>query len=133
MVSTNLVCFILWACYFFFKKKKELSSAYRIQSKHVLTPILFAIIGSIIVNPWNTEELANGIYEAVTMPDDVRKANHQKLFRYVTKYTAAYWGLSFVNELRRVSEELGHREKIPELSVEKAITQAKQSTKKRVI
>lgn len=56
--------------------------------------------GSIIVNPWNTEEMANAIYEAVTMPDDVRKANHQKLYRYVTKYTAAYWGLSFVNELR---------------------------------
>ncbi|KAJ2964999.1 hypothetical protein NQZ79_g143 [Umbelopsis isabellina] len=89
--------------------------------------------GSIIVNPWNTEELANGIYEAVTMPDDVRKANHQKLFRYVTKYTAAYWGLSFVNELRRVSEELGHREKIPELNQDQAIEQAKKSTKKRVI
>src|ERR1700730_17470392 len=98
---------------------------------HVLTQLYFYLsTGSIIVNPWNTEELANGIYEAVTMPDDVRESNHQKLFRYVTKYTAAYWGLSFVNELRRVSEALGSREKIPELNVEQAITQAKQSTKK---
>lgn len=56
--------------------------------------------GSIIVNPWNTEEMANAIYEAVTMPDDTRQSNHQKLYRYVTKYTAAYWGASFVNELR---------------------------------
>ena len=60
--------------------------------------------GSIIVNPWNTEELANAIYEAVTMPDDQRKSNHQKLSRYVDKHTAAYWGLSFVNELKRVSK-----------------------------
>lgn len=56
--------------------------------------------GSIIVNPWNTGELADAIYDAVTMPEETRKSNHQKLFRYVNKYTAAYWGLSFVNELR---------------------------------
>ena len=55
--------------------------------------------GSIIVNPWNTEELAQSIHEAVTMPEDVRKVNHQKLYRYVTKYTAAFWGQSFVKEL----------------------------------
>lgn len=60
--------------------------------------------GSIIVNPWNSEELAQAFYEAIMMPEEVRKANHQKLYRYVTKYTAAYWGLSFVNELRRVKE-----------------------------
>jgi len=58
------------------------------------------IKGSIIVNPWNTEELANAIYEAVTMSDDLRKSNYTKLYRYVTKYTAAYWGSSFVSELR---------------------------------
>jgi trehalose-6-phosphate synthase len=57
-------------------------------------------VGSIIVNPWNTDELAQAIYDAVTMTEDQKKANHQKLYRYVTKYTAAYWGLSFVNELR---------------------------------
>ena len=57
-------------------------------------------IGSIIVNPWNTEELATAIHEAVTMSEPQRTLNHQKLYRYVTRYTAAYWGTSFVNELR---------------------------------
>ncbi|OZJ01877.1 hypothetical protein BZG36_05018 [Bifiguratus adelaidae] len=89
--------------------------------------------GSIIVNPWNTEELANAIHEAVTMPDDLRKANHQKLFRYVTKYTAAYWGMSFVNELRRVSEEFGQRMSVPRLLTSQVIDAAKASTKKKVI
>jgi trehalose 6-phosphate synthase/phosphatase len=56
--------------------------------------------GSIIVNPWNTEDLAESIYEAVSMPDDLRKSNHRNLFRYVSKYTASYWGLSFVKELK---------------------------------
>ena len=43
--------------------------------------------GSLIINPWNTEELAGAIHEAVTMPDEQRAINHQKLERYVTKYT----------------------------------------------
>lgn len=89
--------------------------------------------GSIIVNPWNTEELANAIHEAVTMPEDIRKVNHQKLYRYVTKYTAAYWGVSFVNELRRVSEEFGQRMSIPQLNANTVITKAKESTKKKLI
>lgn len=89
--------------------------------------------GSIIVNPWNTEELANAIHEAVTMPEDIRKANHQKLYRYVTKYTAAYWGVSFVNELRRVSEEFGQRMSIPQLNASNVIAKAKESTKKKLI
>jgi trehalose-6-phosphate synthase len=43
--------------------------------------------GSIVVNPWNTEELANAINEAITLPADLRKVNHEKLYAYVTKYT----------------------------------------------
>jgi len=56
--------------------------------------------GSIIVNPWNTEDLADSIHDAVSMSDDLRKSNHINLFRYVSKYTASYWGLSFVKELK---------------------------------
>jgi HAD superfamily hydrolase (TIGR01484 family) len=89
--------------------------------------------GSIIVNPWNTEELANAIHEAVIMPPDIRKVNHQKLYRYVTKYTAAYWGVSFVNELRRVSEEFGQRMSIPQLDLKQVVEKAKTAQKKKLI
>jgi trehalose 6-phosphate synthase len=43
--------------------------------------------GSIIVNPWNTEELANALQEAVTMSDEQRLINFNKLDKYVSKYT----------------------------------------------
>lgn len=43
--------------------------------------------GSIIVNPWNTEELANAFQEAVTMSDEQRTLNFSKLDKYVSKYT----------------------------------------------
>jgi trehalose 6-phosphate synthase/phosphatase len=65
--------------------------------------------GSLLVNPWNPEQVAQAIYESVTMPEETRRANHATLFRYVTKYTSAYWGLSFVNELRRVRDEFDSR------------------------
>lgn len=43
--------------------------------------------GSLVVNPWNTEELADAIHEAVTMGDEQRKVNFEKLQKYVNKYT----------------------------------------------
>lgn len=59
--------------------------------------------GAIIVNPWNTEELADAYYDALMLNEETRLGNHQKLFRYVTKYTAAFWGQSFVADLRKAS------------------------------
>ncbi|KAK6850871.1 glycosyltransferase family 20 protein [Apiospora arundinis] len=66
--------------------------------------------GSLIVNPWNTEELANAIHDAVTMSPEMREANFRKLERYVFKYTSAWWGQSFVQELTKVSAEQGEKQ-----------------------
>ena len=71
-----------------------------------------------IVNPWNTEELSNAIHEAVTMSKETKMKNHQKLYRYVTKYTAAFWGQSFIKELQRVTDEIVLK-KVPRLSPER--------------
>lgn len=43
--------------------------------------------GSIVINPWNTEELARAYYEAVSMSEKERVANFEKLFKYISKYT----------------------------------------------
>ncbi|OAQ59490.1 alpha,alpha-trehalose-phosphate synthase 1 [Purpureocillium lilacinum] len=61
--------------------------------------------GSLIVNPWNTEELANAIHDAVTKSPEQRAANYRKLQRYVFKYTSAWWGASFVSEMVRLSAD----------------------------
>lgn len=60
--------------------------------------------GALIVNPWNTEELADAIHEAVTMSPEQREINFKKLEKYVFKYTSAWWGESFVSELMKISE-----------------------------
>lgn len=60
--------------------------------------------GSLIVNPWNTEELADAIHDAVTMSDDQRLNNYKKLAGYIKKYTSAWWGKTFVDELKQAGE-----------------------------
>ena len=37
--------------------------------------------GSIVVNPWDSQQVANAIHEAVTMDAETRAENHQKLFK----------------------------------------------------
>lgn len=71
--------------------------------------------GSVIVNPWNTADLAEGIHTAVTMPEKERSANYAKLAKYVNKYTAAFWGSNFVQDLRKVSVEADAIKALPEL------------------
>lgn len=84
-----------------------------------------------MVNPWNTEELANAINTAVTMPPETRQVNHAKLFRYVSKYTAAFWGVSFIKELERITLEYDPR-KIPKLSMESTLERLLKSRKKKI-
>ena len=90
-------------------------------------------IGSIIVNPWNTEELAEAIFQAMVMPFDIRKAKFLQLSRYVNKFTAAYWGSSFVNELQNVDKEHNRITKLPHLTVSKAASLMASKGENRII
>mmetsp|Transcript_12010 Transcript_12010/g.15569 ORF Transcript_12010/g.15569 Transcript_12010/m.15569 type:complete len:903 (+) Transcript_12010:384-3092(+) len=58
-----------------------------------------SLSGAIRINPWNTEQVANWIYEALTMGEVERELRHSKLYRYVTTHTASFWAKSFVSEL----------------------------------
>ncbi|RYP92618.1 hypothetical protein DL770_001260 [Monosporascus sp. CRB-9-2] len=62
-----------------------------------------SLTSSLIVNPWNTEEVANAIHDAVTMSPEMREANYRKLEKYVFKYTSAWWGQTFVKELLKIN------------------------------
>lgn len=55
--------------------------------------------GAIIVNPWNIEELSEAIKESLTLPEEKKELNFNKLFAYISKYTSAQWGETFVKEL----------------------------------
>lgn len=66
-----------------------------------------SLSGSLIVNPWNTEDMANAIHDAVTMSAELREANYKKLEKYVFKYTSAWWGKQFVTEMKRLDASAG--------------------------
>ncbi|OCF30808.1 alpha,alpha-trehalose-phosphate synthase [UDP-forming] 1 [Kwoniella heveanensis CBS 569] len=59
--------------------------------------------GSLLINPWDVQSTADAIHAALEMGDEQRKSNWEKLFNYVSKYTAEAWGTTFVNELTRLS------------------------------
>lgn len=61
--------------------------------------------GSIVVNPWDSQEVADAIHEAVTMDVATRAENQRKLFKYVNKYSAAFWGSSFIKEMGKIETE----------------------------
>jgi len=61
--------------------------------------------GSIVVNPWDSQQVADAIHEAVTMDAATRAENHRKLFKYVNKYSAAFWGKSFIREMGRLDRK----------------------------
>jgi len=61
--------------------------------------------GALIVNPWNTDELSQAIYESLTLPEEKKAANHEKLFNYISKYTSAFWGENFVKELYKIDNK----------------------------
>lgn len=83
--------------------------------------------GSIIVNPWNMEEMSEAFSHALTMSDEKKKENQQLLFKYVMKFTTKYWGHNIVAEMERIAKERkrieqGHLSKDLEMqAMEKAL------------
>jgi len=65
-----------------------------------------SLSGAIRVNPWNTDELANALNEALSLDQREREIRHWKLYRYVTTYTASYWAKSFVDELLHIADAM---------------------------
>ncbi|CAI7644697.1 unnamed protein product [Penicillium palitans] len=76
--------------------------------------------GSIIFNPWNSDELADAYRQAVSMDDEQRAFNFAKLDKYVSKNSSAFWGQSFVTELTRISARSGDKSPATKLTLGKA-------------
>lgn len=66
--------------------------------------------GAIIVNPWNIEELSDAIKESLTLPEEKRELSFEKLYAYISKYTSAFWGESFVRELKKCDTTIHGKE-----------------------
>jgi len=62
--------------------------------------------GSIRVNPWNLQDTASAIHEALEMAPEERKALHSYAFKYVTEHTAQKWAETFLQCLEEACSDL---------------------------
>lgn len=58
--------------------------------------------GCIMINPWDTGEIMDGLRKAIDMEPPQRQQNWKRMNDYVQKFTSAYWGTSFIEELMRI-------------------------------
>lgn len=62
--------------------------------------------GSIRVNPWNLQDTANAIYEALEMPPEDRLALHNYAYQYVKEHTSQKWAETFLQCLQEACSDL---------------------------
>ncbi|CAI5743255.1 unnamed protein product [Peronospora destructor] len=92
-----------------------------------------SLSGAIIINPWNTEDVALSIHQALSMCRTEREIRQQKLYRYVSSNTASAWGEQFLQELgEAVEKNRKSSTQLPKLD-RKNIVQAYRSAHNRVI
>ncbi|KAI8814676.1 glycosyltransferase family 20-domain-containing protein [Cladochytrium replicatum] len=60
------------------------------------------------VNPWDTREVADAIFDALTMSEEDKLYRWKELYSYVSTNTAQTWVDGFVQEVTKVHEELQH-------------------------
>ncbi|TDH66875.1 hypothetical protein CCR75_005350 [Bremia lactucae] len=92
-----------------------------------------SLSGAIVVNPWNVEDVAHSIHQALSMCRTEREIRQQKLYRYVSSNTASAWGKQFLDELSEaVEKKRKSSTQLPKLD-KQTIVQAYRSAKNRVI
>lgn len=98
-----------------------------------------SLSGALRVNPWNIEELATALHDALSASPRERQLKQQKLYRYVTTHTAAFWAQSFVSELRELAnlerearDARGANLPLPFLRVERELVTAMQPRRHRL-
>jgi len=61
--------------------------------------------GSLRINPWNVEETANAIAEALTMRREERRAYFEYADNYVKNHTSKHWAETFIDTLVEACSE----------------------------
>mmetsp|Transcript_98530 Transcript_98530/g.274132 ORF Transcript_98530/g.274132 Transcript_98530/m.274132 type:complete len:819 (+) Transcript_98530:129-2585(+) len=91
--------------------------------------------GAIRVNPWNLQDTANAINEALEMPDEDKLALHNYAYQYVTEHTSQKWAETFLQSLQEACSDLMEvtAEVPPLLPYEELLTEWSDSAKRLII
>lgn len=92
-----------------------------------------SLSGAMVINPWNTEDLAVNIHQALSMCRTERELRQQKLYRYVSTNTATAWSMQFLSDLSdAVAKNRQNSGQLPKLDRKDVVT-AYRKAKNRVI
>ena len=61
--------------------------------------------GALLVNPYNTDEVASALHEALNMPLQEREQRFDYMFAHINQHTAQTWAEKFVGSLRHAHLE----------------------------
>lgn len=91
--------------------------------------------GSLRINPWNLQETANAIHEALDMAAEDRQALFGYAFQYVNEHTSSKWGATFLQSLQEACSDLQEvtAEVPPMLPYEELLTEWSESTRRLII
>lgn len=65
-----------------------------------------SLTGALVVNPWDTAEVADALHQAVAMTPQQRLENYERLARVVNTKTSENWGTTFVHDINKTAEQL---------------------------
>jgi len=91
--------------------------------------------GSIRINPWNVQDTATALYEALELPGHERIALHKYAYEYITEHTAQKWAETFLQCLQEASSDVMEvtAEVPPLLPFEELLADWAESTKRLII
>lgn len=64
-----------------------------------------SLSGSIRVNPWNVDSVADAMDSALIVSEPEKQLRHEKHYRYVITHHVAYWARSFLQDLERACRD----------------------------
>ncbi|KAL4568019.1 hypothetical protein LXL04_023619 [Taraxacum kok-saghyz] len=64
-----------------------------------------SLSGSIRVNPWNIESVADAIDCVLQLSGPEKEMRHEKHYRYVSSHDVGYWARSFLQDLERTCKD----------------------------
>lgn len=91
--------------------------------------------GALLVNPWNVNDMAAALEDALTMPEAERRERQRQNFTHITMHTAQAWADTFVSELNdtHVEAELRRKRIPPQLFPSRVIEPFVQSRHRLII
>lgn len=91
--------------------------------------------GAILVNPWNINDMAQALEDALTMSEEERRERHRQNYMHVATHTAQTWADTFISELNdtHIEADIRLRHAPPPLAIAHVVDSYKQAKRRLIV